>query len=89
MELSSGNVYNFSVAGVDKRDIIGLFSEPLIIDLSAKYLKFKITLFKINLVPGQVTNLQHNISYIGYNYVNSIVHWNVSLGVPLIFDYKL
>ena len=23
MELSSGNVYNFSVAGVDKRDIIG------------------------------------------------------------------
>ena len=37
MELSSGNVYNFSVAGVDKRDIIGLFSEPVIIDLSGKY----------------------------------------------------
>ena len=36
MELSSGNVYNFSVAGVDKRDIIGLFSEPVIIDLSGK-----------------------------------------------------
>ena len=33
MELSSGNVYNFSVAGVDKRDIIGLFSEPVIIDI--------------------------------------------------------
>ena len=37
MELSSGNVYNFSVTGVDKRDIIGLFSEPVIIDLSGKY----------------------------------------------------
>ena len=36
MELSSENVYNFSVAGVDKRDIIGLFSEPVIIDLSGK-----------------------------------------------------
>ena len=36
MELSSGNVYNFSVAGVDKRDIIGLFSKPVIIDLSGK-----------------------------------------------------
>ena len=34
MELSSGNVHNFSVAGVDKRDIIGLFSKPRIIDLS-------------------------------------------------------
>ena len=37
MELSSGNVYNFSVAGVDKRDIIRLFSEPVIIDLSGNY----------------------------------------------------
>ena len=36
MELSSGNVYNFSVAGVDKRDIIGLFSKPVINDLSGK-----------------------------------------------------
>ena len=36
MELSSGNVYNFSVAGVDKRDIIGLFSKPVIIDLLGK-----------------------------------------------------
>ena len=36
MELSSGNVYNFSVAEVDKRDIIGLFSKPVIIDLSNK-----------------------------------------------------
>ena len=36
MELSSGNMYNFSVGGVDKRDIIGLFSEPVIIDLSGK-----------------------------------------------------
>ena len=34
MELSSGNVYNFSVAGVDKRDIIGLFSKLVITDLS-------------------------------------------------------
>ena len=34
MELSSENVYNFSVAGVDKRETIGLFSESLIIDLS-------------------------------------------------------
>ena len=37
MNLSLGNVYNFSVAGVDKRDIIGLFSEPVIIELSGKY----------------------------------------------------
>ena len=36
IELSSGNVYNFSVAGVDKRDIIGLFSKPVTIDLSSK-----------------------------------------------------
>ena len=36
MELSSGNVHSFNVAGVDKRDIIGLFSEPVIIDLSGK-----------------------------------------------------
>ena len=36
MELSLGNVYNFSVAGVDKRDIIGLFSKPVTIDLSGK-----------------------------------------------------
>ena len=36
MELLSGNVYNFSVTGVDKRDIIRLFSEPVIIDLSSK-----------------------------------------------------
>ena len=35
MELS-GNVYNFNVAGVDKRDIIRLFSKPVIIDLSGK-----------------------------------------------------
>ena len=34
--MASGNVYNFSVAGVDKRDIIGLFSKPVIIDLSGK-----------------------------------------------------
>ena len=37
MELSSGKAYNFSVAGVDMRDIIGLFSEPVIIELSGKY----------------------------------------------------
>ena len=36
MELSSGNVYNFSVAGVDKRDIVGLFSKVVIIDLLGK-----------------------------------------------------
>ena len=36
IELSLGNVYNFSVAGEDKRDIIGLFSKPVIIDLSGK-----------------------------------------------------
>ena len=36
IELSSGNVFNLSVAGVDKRDIIRLFSEPVIIDLSSK-----------------------------------------------------
>ena len=36
IELSSRNVYNFSVAGVDKRDIIGLFSKPVITDLSGK-----------------------------------------------------
>ena len=35
-ELSLENVYNFSVAGVDKRDIIGLLSGPVIIDLSGK-----------------------------------------------------
>ena len=33
MKLSFGNVYNFSVTGVDKRDIVGLFSEPVIIAL--------------------------------------------------------
>ena len=37
MDLSSGKAYNFSVAGVDNRDIIGLFSEPVIIELSGKY----------------------------------------------------
>ena len=36
MELSSGNVYNFSVAGVEKRDVIGL----AIIDLSGKQVGF-------------------------------------------------
>ena len=36
MELSSGNEYNFSVAGVDKRNVIGLFSELVRIDLSGK-----------------------------------------------------
>ena len=41
MGLSSENVYNFSVARIDKRDIIGLFSKPVIINLSGKYLKFK------------------------------------------------
>ena len=31
MELSSGNVFSFSVAGEDKRENIGLFSEPVIL----------------------------------------------------------
>ena len=47
MELSSENVYNFSVAGVDKRDIIGLFSEPVIIDLSGIHKEQKMTLFHL------------------------------------------
>ena len=36
MELSSGNMYKFSVAGIDKRDVIGL----AIIDLSGKQVGF-------------------------------------------------
>ena len=81
MELSLGSVYNFSVAGVDKRETIGLFSKSLIIDLSGKKSKIMNTFVQFILVPDQIMNIQYSINYIGSNNVNIIVYWNVSLGV--------
>ena len=34
--LSSNNTYNFSVAGIDIRNIIGIYSQHVIINLSGK-----------------------------------------------------
>ena len=74
-------MYNFSVAGVDKRETIGLFSKSVIIDLSGKKSKIMNTFVQFILVPDQIMNIQYSINYIGSNNVNIIVYWNVSLGV--------